>query len=160
MAKSTRNAVLICGVLTVIVAIGTAASIYWKQPLAIIIAALPAAAYELYRTEGFATRLASAGVLAVLVAEIVLIVGKIELNIARFVGKYVGSMPVVDAKLAGPVVIALLAVMLVRRTAGIYTKWLAIVLLGAAVALFYTLDPVLLSKFVKPALQEGARHIK
>lgn len=160
MAKSTEHAALICGILTVIAAIGAAASIYWKQPLVIIVAALPAAAYELYRTEGFTTKLASAGVLAVLVAEIVLIVGKIEINIARFVGKYVGSMPVVDAKLAGPVIIALLAVMLVRRTAGIYTKWLAIVLLGAAVALFYTLDPALIAKFIKPALQEGARHIK
>ena len=148
MARSTEHAALICAVLTIITAAGAAAAIYWKQPLAIIFAALPAAAYELYRTEGFTTRLASAGVLAVLAAEIVLIVGKIELNVARFVGSYVGSMPVVDAKLAGPVIIALLAVMLVRRTAGIYTKWLAIVLLGAAVALFYVLDPALISKFV------------
>ncbi len=160
MAKPTEHAALICAILTVIAALGAAAAIYWKQPLAVIIAALPAAAYELYRTEGFTTKLASAGVLAVLVAEIVLIVGKIELNIARFAGKYVGSMPVVDAKLAGPVIIGLLAVMLVRRTAGIYTKWLAIVLFGAAVALFYVLDPALLSKFVQPALQEGAKHIK
>ncbi|HPI15554.1 MAG TPA: hypothetical protein PK875_12455 [Spirochaetota bacterium] len=160
MAKPTRNAALICGILTVIAALGAAASIYWTQPLAVIIAALPAAAYELYRTEGFSTRLASAGVLAVLVAEIVLVVGKIEINIARFVAKYTGSMPVVDAKLAGPVVIALLAIMLVRRTAGIYTKWLAVVLLGSAVALFYTLDPALIAKFITPALQEGARHIK
>jgi len=160
MAKPTRNAALICGILTVIAALGAAASIYWTQPLAVIIAALPAAAYELYRTEGFSTRLASAGVLAVLVAEIVLVVGKIEINIARFVAKYTGSMPVVDAKLAGPVVIALLAIMLVRRTAGIYTKWLAVVLLGSAVALFYTLDPALIAKFFTPALQEGARHIK
>lgn len=160
MAKPTRNAALICGILTVIAALGAAASIYWTQPLAVIIAALPAAAYELYRTEGFSTRLASAGVLAVLVAEIVLVVGKIEINIARFVAKYTGSMPVVDAKLAGPVVIALLAIMLVRRTAGIYTKWLAVVLLTAAVALFYTLDPALIAKFITPALQEGARHIK
>jgi len=160
MAKPTRNAALICGILTVIAALGAAASIYWTQPLAVIIAALPAAAYELYRTEGFTTKLASAGVLAVLVAEIVLIVGKIEINIARFVAKYTGSMPVVDAKLAGPVVIALLAIMLVRRTAGIYTKWLAVVLLGSAVALFYTLDPALIAKFITPALQEGARHIK
>ncbi|HPV97125.1 MAG: hypothetical protein QM472_12250 [Spirochaetota bacterium] len=160
MAKPTRNAALICGILTVIAALGAAASICWTQPLAVIIAALPAAAYELYRTEGFSTRLASAGVLAVLVAEIVLVVGKIEINIARFVAKYTGSMPVVDAKLAGPVVIALLAIMLVRRTAGIYTKWLAVVLLGSAVALFYTLDPALIAKFFTPALQEGARHIK
>ncbi|HSV95355.1 MAG TPA: hypothetical protein VLM75_00320 [Spirochaetota bacterium] len=160
MAKPTEHAALICAILTVIAALGAAAAIYWKQPLAVIIAALPAAAYELYRTEGFTTKLASAGVLAVLAAEIVLIAGKIEINIARFAGKYVGSMPVIDAKLAGPVVIALLAVLLVRRTAGIYTKWLAIVLLGAAVALFYTLDPALLSKFVQPALREGAKHIR
>jgi len=158
MAQSTKNAVLICLALTILVVLGGAASIYWKKPLIVILCALPAAGYEVYRTEGLMTKLASLGIFAVFIAEILFIAFGFNLDVGKYIAKYVSVLPTVDAKLLGPVVIAVLAIMLVRRTGGIYTIWLAVVLFAAAAALLYSLDPNLFKSLVQPAVKEGMRR--
>ena len=74
MAKDYKHATLICGIITILALIGIVAGILLKKPLIIIIAMVPAAGYEVYRTEGFMTRLASIGILALVIGEIFLIV--------------------------------------------------------------------------------------
>ncbi len=159
MAQSTKHAFLICLALTIIAAAGGAAAVYWKKPLAVIICALPAAAYEVYRTEGLMTKLAALGIFAVFIAEILFIAFGFKLDVGKYIARYISFLPTVDAKLLGPVVIAILAIMLVRRTAGIYTIWLAVVLFVSAAALLYSLDPALFKSMVQPAVKEGIRRV-
>jgi hypothetical protein len=159
MAKSTKNALILCLAFSA-VAVLAALLGYWKSlPLAILAGMLPAVAYETYRTEGATTTLASWGIAAAIVAEAVLILFKIELNIMRYLGSFAGFLPVFDVKMAGPIVIGILSITLLKRTAGIYTKWLAVVIFLSACALFYVLDPDLFSRLFKSGLSEGAKHI-
>ncbi len=159
MAKSTKNAALICVILSVIALIGIALGIWKSNSYVVIAAMLPAVVYEIYRTEGVSTKAASIGMLVVLVALIVMLAMKISFNIAPFLAK-IGITSAVDAKLAGPVIIAVLAFILLRQTAGIYTRWLAVIIFVTAVGLFYVLDPSLFGFLLKLGAQEGAKRIK
>lgn len=158
MPKSTKHAALICIVLTVVAGLGVAIGIWKGSPLAAIIGVVPAVIYEVYRTEGFTTKLASVGMLLVLVALIVMIAMKLSFSLAPYLSKF-GITRVVDAKLAGPVIIAVLAVILLRRTAGIYTKWLAVVIFLAAVGLFYVLDPSIFQFILNLGAKEGMKRV-
>ncbi len=158
MPKSTKNAALICIVLTVIAGLGVAIGIWKLSPLAAIIGMIPAVIYEVYRTEGFTTKLASVGMLLVLVALVVMIAMNLSFSLAPYLSKF-GITRAVDAKLAGPVIIAVLAVILLRRTAGIYTKWLAVVIFLAAVGLFYVLDPSIFHLILDLGAREGMKKV-
>jgi hypothetical protein len=148
MAKPTKNAALICVVVTVVAAAGIGIGIWQHSPLIAVIGMLPAVGYEVYRTEGSSTKLSSIIMLVVLVALIALIVFKVSFNIAPLL-KEIGIGGSLDAKLAGPVIIAILALLLLRRTEGIFTKWLALVIILSAAGLFFILDSALLSLLLK-----------
>jgi hypothetical protein len=150
MAKPTKNAALICGILTAIAAAGIGIGIWQHSPLIAVIGMLPAVGYEVYRTEGLSTKLSSIIMLAVLVALIALIAFKVSFDIAPLL-KEIGIGGAFDAKLAGPVIIAILALLLLRRTEGIYTKWLAVVILLSAAGLFFILDSALSASLLKAA---------
>lgn len=152
MAKSTEHAALICIICTMLAIAGIAAGWYWHKPLVAIIGLLPAAAYEAYRTEGVSTIWASWGMLAILAAEAVLVIGNYNINIAQYASRYIPGLPAVDIKLAGPVIMAYFSYILIRRTAGIYTKWLAAVILAGCVGLFLVLDPSMLGKLKSTGL--------
>ncbi len=155
MAKSTEHAALICLICTILTIAGVAAGWYWHKPLIAILALFPAAAYEAYRTEGVSTIWASWGMVVILVVEAVLIIGKININLAQFAAKYIPGLPAVDISLAGPVVMAYFAFILIKRTAGIYTKWLAAVILAGCIGLFFVLDPAIISKFKGMGLKDA-----
>jgi hypothetical protein len=159
MARSTKNAFQICLVSTLIAAAGAALGIYLKIPLIIIFALLPAVVYEVYRTEGISTIWASWGILAALVIEAVLIIGKININVSKYAHKYIPAVPDIDITLGIPLLIAFFSTLLIRRTAGIYTKWLAVVILLGTVTLFYAIDPGLFEKFTGTELKEHINRI-
>ncbi|PKL38482.1 MAG: hypothetical protein CVV44_11395 [Spirochaetae bacterium HGW-Spirochaetae-1] len=159
MARSTKHAALICSIATVLTLAGIAAGIYFKMPVIVIAGLLPAVVYEAYRTEGVSTIWASWGMLIVLVIEAVFIIKKININIADLASKYIPGLPALDIKLGAPVVMAWFCYILIRRTAGIYTKWLAVVILIGALGLFYALDPSLFNKFAGEGLREGLNRI-
>ena len=146
MAKSTEHAGLICLICTILTLTGIAAGWYWHKPIVIIIALLPAVIYEVYRTEGVSTIWASWGMIAILIAEAVLITGKINIDLAKYASKYIPNFPSVDVTLVGPVIMAYFSYVLFRRTAGIYTKWLAVVILAGCIGLFFVVDPAILKK--------------
>lgn len=164
MAQETKNAALICTILTIAAAIGAGLSIYMKHPLPLVILLLPVVGYEVYRTEGFYTRIASIAILAILLLELALVLGKFTINLTDFLGERfrIGRyrIPVGDVKIVGPALIVFLSFMLFRRTEGIYTRWLAIIILAGTAALIYVLNPELISLFKGQGLQEGLRHIR
>jgi hypothetical protein len=170
MAKSYEHAGLICIILSIIAAAGCAigifvlkpdaAGIQKSAPLVVIVAMLPAVIYEVYRTEGFSTKLASIGILAILVLELLLISGKININLGKYLGEIHKSLAGVDAKMAGPAVIAVLSFILIRQTSGVYTRWLAFIILIASIVLFYVFDPIFFKNMLKIGIDQGAKSAK
>ena len=164
MAKPTKYATLICTIISILALIGIVIGIWLSKPLIIVIFLIPAAAYEVYRTEGPSTVWASWILLIVLVLEIVLIVANINFDLASFFGeseKVVAgyTVPLGDIKIAGPIVMAILSIILFVRTRGRYTKWLAVVIFITCFAIVYTINPEIFKNLLGLAVDKGIEGI-
>ncbi|OGD35354.1 hypothetical protein A2V94_04410 [Candidatus Atribacteria bacterium RBG_16_35_8] len=156
MAKSTRYATLICTIVSILALIGIIIGIWLSRPLIIVILLLPAAAYEVYRTEGPSTVWASWVLIIVLILEIVLIAANISYDLASFFGeseKVVAgyTVPLGDIKVVGPAIMAVLSIILFVRTRGRYTKWLAVVIFITCFAIVYALNPEIFKDLIRIA---------
>ena len=154
MAKPTKYAPYLCVAFSILAIIGILIGLIFKLPLVIIILLLPAAIYEVYRTEGASTKISSIILLITLVAEFVLIVFKINFNLATYLNRdsqYIAGylVPLGDVKVLGPTLMAVLSVILFVRTYGVYTKWLAVVIFITSFALVYSIDPVAFNDLLK-----------
>jgi hypothetical protein len=165
MPKEYEHAPLICAIITAIALIGIIVGGYFKLPLVVLFLMLPAVVYEIYRTEGVSTKFASVGMLLILIAEAVLIIGNININLSNIAGgkaeisRY--RIPLGDVKMAGPIIIAILSGILMRRTAGKYTIWLAVVILISSIGLLYALNPDILHQlFRSGVVEEGIRRMR
>jgi len=164
MAKPTKYATLICTIISILALIGIVIGIWLSKPLMIVIFLIPAAAYEVYRTEGPSTVWASWILLIVLILEIVLIVANINFDLASFFGeseKVVAgyTVPLGDIKIAGPIVMAILSIILFVRTRGRYTKWLAVVIFITCFAIVYTINPEIFKNLLGLAVDKGIEGI-
>jgi len=165
MAKSYKYATEICVALTVLALIGIVIGIAKSSPLIAIIFLLPAVIYEVYRTEGKSTKWASIVLLVVFIAEFILIITNVSFDLAGFLGateKCVAgyAVPLGDIKIVGPGLMAVLALILLIRTRGRYTKWLAIIIIITSLAIAYILDPAIFTKFLRLGIQEGLKEIR
>ncbi len=164
MAKPYKHAALICIVVTILAAIGIIIGLLTLRPIITIIFLLPAVIYEVYRTEGKSTKLAAWVLLTVFIVEIILVAASISFNLATFFGeteKWVAGhrVPLGDIKVVGPVIMAILSIILFVRTRGRYTKWLAVIIFITCFAIVYTLDPTVFSRLVRIGVQEGLEKI-
>lgn len=160
MARPTKNAALICGILSVVAVIGIIIGLVAKSPIVVLIAMAPSVAYEVYRTEGETTRWASWALAGVLVLEFILIVFKISIDIGAFLGTTTQEVagyqiPLGDLRIVGPAIIAVCAIILIVRTRGVYTRWLAVNIIISALALTYVLDPNVAAELLRQGAQEG-----
>jgi len=120
----------------------------------------PSVAYEVYRTEGETTRWASWALAGVLVLEFILVVFHISIDAGAFLGSTTQEVagyqiPLGDLRIVGPAVIAVCALILIVRTRGVYTRWLAVNIIVGALALTYVLDPSVFSELLRQGAQEG-----
>ncbi len=164
MVKPTRFAPHVCVACTILALLGIGLGFWRSSPLIMVVFLLPAAIYEAYRTEGRSTKAASLLLLVVLVAEIFLIFFNIDFNLAEFLGtdqQYIGGylVPLGDVKVVGPAIMAVLSVILFVRTRGIYTRWLAVVILITSFAIIYSLDPAIFQVFLRLAVGEGLKRV-
>lgn len=164
MAKSYKYAALICTILTILAAIGIIIGLLTSKPLITILFLLPTVIYEVYRTEGKSTKLASWILLVVFIVEIILIATNIRLNLATFFGeteKYIGGyrVPLGDIKIVAPAVVAVLSIILFVRTRGKYTKWLAAIIFIGCLAIIYTVDPANFNALLRTGVEEGLQRI-
>jgi hypothetical protein len=164
MAKPTKYATLICTIVSILAIIGIVIGIWLSKPLIIVIFLIPAAAYEVYRTEGPSTVWASWILLIVLILEIVLIVANINFDLASFFGeseKVVAgyTVPLGDIKIVGPIVMAILSIILFVRTRGRYTKWLAVVIFITCFAIVYAINPEIFKNLLGLAVDKGIEGI-
>lgn len=154
MPKPTTYATPICLVLSVLAIIGIVIGFLTMNPIYPVLFLLPAVGYEAYRTEGPSTKWSSWLLLIVLILEIIFIIFKISYNLAAFFGResaYVGMsyVPLGDIKIVGPAIMAVLSVVLFLRTAGIYTKWLAVVIFLTAFTTIYIMDSAIFRELLK-----------
>jgi hypothetical protein len=164
MAKPTKYATLICTIVSILAIIGIVIGIWLSKPLIIVIFLIPAAAYEVYRTEGPSTVWASWILLIVLILEIVLIAANISFDLASFFGeseKVVAgyTVPLGDIKIVGPIVIAILSIILFVRTRGRYTKWLAVVIFITCFVIVYVINPEIFKNLLGLAVDRGIEGI-
>jgi hypothetical protein len=137
---------LICTLLTILAIIGLIWGYSTKSPLIIAIFLLPVVAYEIYRTKGESTTLSSWILLAILAAEIILILFKVNYNIGQWLDQdyiYIGGQAITlgDVKTIGPALLAIFSVILFVRTAGPYTKWLSVIIFVSAFVMIYVISP-------------------
>ncbi len=164
MAKPTKNAAIICTIVSIIALIGIIIGLSKGIPLLIISLLLPAVVYEVYRTEGESTRSSSIILLVVLIVEIILVLFNINFNLAEFLGtteEYIGGylVPLGEIKVVGPTLMSILSVILFVRTRGIYTRWLAVTIFITSLVIIYSVNPKIFSDLIKMALQEGLRQL-
>lgn len=158
MAKPTEHAPLICTILMIIAIIGSIFGLTNHNPLIVIIALLPTVIYEVYRTEGDSTRASSWLMLAVLIAEAILIIFNINFDLGQYLGRneaYIGGayVPIGDIKVLTPTILAILSAILFSRTAGVYTKWLSVIIFITSFVLIYTIAPTAFSDLMKAAIE-------
>lgn len=164
MAKPTKYATPICIVLSVIALIGIVLGLVLSSPITVMILLLPTVIYEVYRTEGKSTKASSVLLLIVLIAELLLVIFRIDFNLAEFLGeseKYIGGylVPLGDIKMIGPTIMAVLSVILFVRTRGVYTKWLAVTIFITSFASIYILDPQAFQDLLKYGVEEGLNQV-
>jgi len=165
MAKETGNAAIICLILTIITIIGIIAGLKFNKPLIISAILILPAVYEVYRTEGFFTKIFSLAILGIIFAEVALIAGKINTKLIDFV-KSAGAdtaglkMPAVDLKTAGAVAGALLSIFLLKRTGGKYTIWLAAILFAGMLSLAYVMNTELFNQILNGNFMHLIKNIR
>jgi len=157
MAKPTEYATLICVILTIVAIIGGIIGFVNLSPLVIIFTLLPTVIYEVYRTEGESTRASSWLMLFVLVAEAIFVLFKISFDLGQYLGQshaYIAGsiVPLGDIKVLAPVLLAVLSVILFVRTAGIYTKWLSVIIFIGSFVLIYVIAPGGFSDLIKATI--------
>jgi hypothetical protein len=158
--KPTKQAPLICTLATISAAIGILLGILTGGPMWIVVLMVPAVVYEIYRTAGASTKWASWAMLGLLVAISILILFGISFDVAGFLGQESTEVagqhvPLGDIQMLGPVLLAVVAVILAIRTAGIYTRWLAAIIFVSAFALIYVLNPEIFTDLLRTTVQQG-----
>jgi len=165
MAKPYQYATPICLVLSLLAALGIILGLNNLNPLIIVLFLLPTVLYEVYRTEGASTKLASWGLLIIFVLEILFIVGNVSFDLASFLGtsqRYLAGhiVPLGDIKVVAPTIMAALSAVLFKRTRGRYTRWLAIIIFITSFAIVYALDPTIFTRLLKVGVKEGLDRIQ
>lgn len=115
---------------------------------------LPTVVYEVYRTGGVSTKLSSILLLIVYIAETFLIIANVNYDLAKFFGaerKIIAgyAVPLGDIKVVGPILMAILSIILFACTRGRYTKWLAIIIFITSFVIAYSIDPENFSKLLR-----------
>ena len=144
-----------CLIVTIIAVIGAFISIVSRNPVWVLIFLLPAVIYETMRTqEGASTKVSSYILLGIVILEIGLIVFNVNFNLVDFFGeqeKYIAGyyLPLGDIKVFGPIMVAILSIILLVRTYGPYTKWLSIVIAIGALVAIHIINPLFFQSIVK-----------
>ncbi len=165
MARPTKHAPKICFATIAFMVLGLLAGLVTDQPLWAVIGLLPVTIYEVYRTEGESTTWASWVMLAVLVIEAALLIFGVDIDLAELLGRESETVAGYDVPLGpvtvvGPVVMAVLSLILIVRTRGRYTRILAVAILVGAGGLIFLLDPTVLGTWLDAVLEVGLPQLR
>lgn len=150
--------VLICSLLSVWMIVGIFLGIALHSVLLMTCFLLPVVGYEAYRTKGVSTTFASWALLVVLILEIILLVFGVSYDLGQYLDlqyTYVGGqeVPLGDVKILGPTLMAVLSLILIFRTAGPYTKWLAAIIIISALVMVNMMNPLIFKELLRGGVQ-------
>jgi len=150
--------VLVCSILTAWAIGGILLGLALHSVLLMTCFLLPVVGYEIYRTKGESTKLASWGLLVVLVLEIIFIVFGISYDLGQYLDLeyvYVGGqyVPIGDIKILGPTLMSVLSLILLFRTAGPYTKWLSVIIIVVSLVLVNMMNPIIFKELLRSGIQ-------
>lgn len=157
--KPWKYATLISIVVTVVAVIGLALGFMTGKVLWGIVLLLPTVVYEAYRTAGESTRWASWVMLILLLATVILVVLGINFDLRSLLGQQQATVagqvvPLGDVKMVLPALMGVCALILLIRTRGRFTKWLALVIFVAAVVIVYQIDPLAMRELLRQGLRQ------
>lgn len=165
MARPTKNAPKICFAVIAVMVLGLAAGLLTDQPLWAVIGLLPVTIYEVYRTEGESTTWASWVMLATLVLQAALLILGVDVDLAELLGRESETVagydvPLGPVTMVGPVLMAVLSLILIVRTRGRFTRILAGAILVGAGGLIFLLDPTVLGTWLDTVLEVGLPQLR
>ncbi|GEM_PF-6445831 len=131
-----------CLFLTIFFIISCFLSFVTKNSIYLMIGLLPVSLYEIYRTYGIFTKLASILLLFILILEIYIISANVNIDLLKLFFKKEIFLAGINIKFGElryifSEIIILLALILLVRTIGIYTKWLSIILIIGCLMIIY-----------------------
>ncbi|MHB9033629.1 MAG: hypothetical protein ACYC6L_11345 [Anaerolineae bacterium] len=156
-ARPWKYAALISIICTIIAAAGILVGYLRGQLLWGLVLMLPLVGYEAYRTAGDTTRWASWAMLILLIASIILVWFNINLDLGKILGTTTTmvagqTVPLGDVKMVMPALMGVCALILLIRTRGRYTKFMALVIFIASVVLVYQINPSAVSSLIRQGL--------
>ncbi len=159
--QSSLSPALVCSVLTLWIIIGIIISFIIKSPLLLAVFLLPIVIYEIIRTKGEYTSISSWIMLAIIIGEIIFIVFGINYDLGQYLGSesvYIAgqSVPLGDIKVMGPALMAIFSLILLVRTYGPYTKWLAVLIFATSFFLIYLLSPDALQSLIQMVVNNNS----
>lgn len=157
--SKTANTIAI--IISIITIATIALGLWLKNPYYIMIGIIPAALYEACRTEGYYTKTASIGIVILVILEVLAIMGIVRFNLAEMLGMqdyYLAGyvVPLGDVASIFPIAAVVLSILLVRRTFGPYTKWLAILLIASSVVLLYVVNRSIIPDLLRQGAQSSS----
>ena len=160
--SKTANTIAI--VISIITIATIVLGLWLKNPYWIIVGIVPAAIYEAWRTEGVSTKAASIGIVILVILEILAILGLVRFNLAEMLGMqdyYLAGyiVPLGDVVSIFPIAAVILSILLVRRTYGPYTKWLAILLIASSVVLLYVVNKSIIPELLRQGASSSYRWL-
>ncbi|MEK6794688.1 MAG: hypothetical protein AABZ39_07930 [Spirochaetota bacterium] len=160
-----KTPVIFCSLFTVIALIGCIVGLVLKMPVIVIAGLLPTAVYEVIRTAGVSTKAASVTLLVVLILDMIFVLFGVSINLSKLLGTakttisgyaiLLGDIRVVAAGL-----MAVLSVILVLRTQGIYTKWLAGIIFITSFLVIYMINPADFQKMLALAIEQIKSRVR
>ena len=150
MPKSTNNAFKISLGVTLSAGLGIIGGYLFSLPIITLILLLPAVLYEVYRTEGISTKIASLLVLLLVAVQMIIIFSGVDIYLSEHLGALAQYTPAVllefsHVSIAIPIITAIVAAYLVIRTRGVYTRWLALVIIVVSLAVIFIVEPAVFS---------------
>lgn len=102
--------------------------------------------------------------LIVIILEIIFIAVNINFDLGKFFGESTKEVagyivPLGDIKIFGPVIMAILSIILFVRTHGKYTKWLAVIIFITCFAIVFSLNPDVFKQLFKLGVEEGLKNL-
>lgn len=136
---------ILCTIISIFTILTLIIGLLTKNPFWVIAGIIPTAIYEAWRTEGYYTKIASVGILGLVILEMLAILNIFRLNLANtfqqneiyFRGNY---LPLGDIKFVFPAICVILSLTLITYTYGKYTKWLSILLLASSICLLFLVN--------------------
>lgn len=146
MARPTKYATPICVGLSIVALVGIVVGLVADSVMVPIVLLVPTVVYEAYRTEGRTTRWASWTMLVLLVGLIATRMLDVEFDLREIVGADVvragdREIPLGDLTVVLPAAMGALAIVLWTRTRGVYTRWLAAIVVVTSAAIVHLAAP-------------------